>query len=259
MLCGLVPSVEFHSVHVASPDSFQRGLLEAQVREHLAASRVEFHFIWGDLTDQLLAFTAKFKTDLLLLGHRSSHSGRRSLARRLAMKAPCSIWMVPEGCPARLQRILIPIDFSRTAADSLSVATTIAELAGIEVAHALHVYFNQANVTYDEYDEIIRQDGEEAFRIFAARINLHGVDVVPRFEEGPNAAHTINRVADEIRSDLIVMGTRGRSRSAAVLLGSETEQIIMESRIPVLAVKQSGARVKLLQALRDKRLHERFT
>ena len=65
------------------------------------------------------------------------------------------------------------------------------------------------------------------------------------------------RVAEEQSAGLIVMGTRGRSRSAAVLLGSETEHVIMESRIPVLAVKRSGTRVKMLQALRDRRLHER--
>jgi outer membrane protein OmpA-like peptidoglycan-associated protein len=50
--------------------------------------------------------------DLILVGHGRGHSGKRALARRLAMKAPCSVWVVPEGAPARLNRILVPVDFS---------------------------------------------------------------------------------------------------------------------------------------------------
>ena len=72
--------------------------------------------------------------------------------------------------------------------------------------------------------------------------------------EGADVASTIRRVAEDRRCDLIVMGTRGRSRAASVLLGSETEQTIIESRLPVLAVKHYGARLRLLQAL----FRERF-
>ena len=59
------------------------------------------------------------------------------------------------------------------------------------------------------------------------------------------------------------MGTRGRSRSAAVLLGSETEQTLMTTGVPVLTVKHFGARLRLSQALREERLKgraiERYT
>jgi len=249
MLFRLAPETEFLCVHVAPLEGERRTFIEYQTFQRLAGANTQCHVIKGDVTDRLLGFAAEYETDFVLLGHRRAHSGRRSLARRLAMQAPCSVWMVPEGSAARLQKILIPIDFSKTAADCLHVGTALAELVGEEQALALHVYFNQANVTYDEYDEIIRNDRQEAFRIFASRINLHGVDVVPLFEEAENVAHAVNRVATETGSDLIVMGTRGRSRSAAVLLGSATEQTIIETTIPILAVKHFGARLRLLQAL----------
>jgi hypothetical protein len=50
------------------------------------------------------------------------------------------------------------------------------------------------------------------------------------------------------------MGTRGSSTSATVLLGSEAEQVIVESRIPVLVIKQPGDRLELLEALLDRSL-----
>lgn len=56
------------------------------------------------------------------------------------------------------------------------------------------------------------------------------------------------------------MGTRGRSRSSAVLLGSETEQVMMDTSVPVLAVKHRGAQLRLRQALADQRLqHSRIS
>jgi hypothetical protein len=51
---------------------------------------------------------------------------------------------------------------------------------------------------------------------------------------------------------MIVLGTRGRSRSAAILLGSAAEQTIISSRLPVLAVKEFGDRLGVLEALLEK-------
>ena len=65
-------------------------------------------------------------------------------------------------------------------------------------------------------------------------------------------ARTIHRVASEQAVDLKVMSTRGRSRSAAILLGSVTEGVITEARTPVLAVKHFGAQLGLLQVLLDR-------
>ncbi len=53
------------------------------------------------------------------------------------------------------------------------------------------------------------------------------------------------------------MARGGRSRSAAVLLASETEHALMQATVPVLAVKHFGARMRLLQALRDERVRKR--
>ena len=79
----------------------------------------------------------------------------------------------------------------------------------------------------------------------------------------PMSPRSILRIAMEQSCDLIVMATRGRSPSAAVLLGSETEHCLMATPIPLLAVKHFGARLSLLQALRDQRFRkrgeERFT
>jgi nucleotide-binding universal stress UspA family protein len=207
----------------------------------------------GPLVDRFLEHVADKQADLLLVGDRGKQDGRRRLARRLAMKAPCSVWLVPDGSPPELRRILVPIDFSESAADCIRVATSMARLSGQAEVLALHVYFNEATVTFEGYDQVIRGEESEEFNRFVAPIDRQGVTVTPIFEESANVAHAIGRAAEKHKADLIVMGTRGRSRSAAILLGSVTEEMIEETRLPLLAVKHFGARMSVLQALLDRR------
>lgn len=235
--------------------------LRAEVRPQLGEIgpdvRAYYDVLKGPLTDRLLAFAAEQEVDLILVGHQRTHPGQRALARRLAMKAPCSVWMVPEGSPATLDRILVPIDFSEPAADAMQVATSMARRSGHSDLLALHVYFNEARVTYEEYQQVVRGEEQEAYRQFIAPIDCKAVRVTPLFEEGANVAHVILRTAEKHGVDLIVMATRGRSRSASILLGSVTDDTILETRTPLLVVKHFGARMGVLQVLLDRRFRQR--
>jgi nucleotide-binding universal stress UspA family protein len=241
---------------VAAESDRARDELRKEVHTHFAdvPGTVKLHYdaFEGPLLDRLLRAVADHATDLLLIGHRHDHPGRHALARWLAMKAPCSVWVVPEQSPATFDRLLVPVDFSEHAADALRVATSMVRLAGNDECLALHVYFNAARATYEEYDQVIRGQEGEAYRRFVAPIDGHGVRVTPLFEEGANVAHVIHRVAAQRGCDLVVMASRGRSRSAAILLGSVAEEAIVETRVPLLVVKHYGAQLGLLQALLDK-------
>jgi len=207
----------------------------------------------GVRLDVLLQCAAYHEADVILLGHRRTRSGRRSLARRLAMTAPCSVWLVPEGAAATLSSMLVPTDFSEHSADALALATSLSSRAGIRECHAVHVYFDPSTVQYEEHVHEVIGNEQAAFRQFLAPIPLHGVKVVPLFEESTQPAHAILETAERIGADLIVMNTRGRSRAAAILLGSVTSDIMVQTRIPVLVVKHFGAKMNLLEALLDHR------
>jgi nucleotide-binding universal stress UspA family protein len=230
--------------------------MEAEIRQYFTevpeTTQRFHHVLRGPLLDSFLGFAADRQMDLVLLGHQRSHNVRRSLARRLAMNAPCSVWMAPEGTSAEIRTILVPTDFSEHSADALSVATSLASRLGQARCLALHVYFNEATTTFEEYDAILHDQDEQEFARFLAPLNTFGVRIETLVEEGAIVSHVVNRVAERERADLIVINTRGRSQSSAILLGSVAEQILLESRIPVLIVKHFGARMGVLQALLDK-------
>ena len=228
--------------------------LTEAVSANFGGGRVRCQVLHGSVVDSLLEAASEFAADLIVVGH-SGAQGRRSLARRLAMQAPCSVWMRPAGTAPSLRRVIAAIDYSSHSAYALSVAGHIAHRAGSSTCRALHVYGNEAAPGADEYRASDRARQREAFDRFTAPLDTAAVEVEPVLVEGVNVAESIHRVIANDPADLVVMGSRGQSRSVSILLGSESEGVMMESPIPVLIAKHRGERVGLLQALIDRKFH----
>jgi hypothetical protein len=79
-------------------------------------------------------------------------------------------------------------------------------------------------------------------------LNRDGVPSSSRIE-GADIATTILQASERFGASLIVMGTRGRTASAALLLGSVTEQVMVRARLPVLAFKEPGSPMGFAAAL----------
>jgi SulP family sulfate permease len=258
---------EFHFVHVVTPNEKKRNAASGEDLKRSMAEEVqsyfngEFKHVKVDFQtmegpsrmDELVHLTLAAKSDLILLGHRKNRSGQRSLARRLAMITNCSVWVVPQESDAEITRIIAPIDFSEPSADSLSQATALARANNIAECMALHVFFDESVIRYDEHEDIVRGEEEAAFAKFMTGIDTHGVTTKLAFEESINVANAILRRAGEYNADLIVIGTRGHSRAATILLGSVTSQVMAESKIPVLAIKHVDDRMTLMKALLSSR------
>jgi nucleotide-binding universal stress UspA family protein len=245
-------------------DSWNAATWQNRLREHVRGFfeshspgvQLGYHSTRGSRLDELVRLTVELERDLVVLGHRRNRSGRRALARRLAMVAPASVWLVPEAAPPRITGILVPTDFSNHSADALTVAIGIARAVGLERLHVIHVFFDLSTIRYDEHVEEIVGQEEAAFERFVAGIDTTGVEIEPVFVEGTRPAQDILRLAARFGTDLVVMNTRGRSQAASVLLGSTTSAVMAATSVPVLAVKHFGARMTLLEALVNHRIWE---
>lgn len=256
---GIFASLQF--VHVVKPDAPPliaakartdvESLVSASFGDPPSGVRYEIGIVSGIRTDALIETAEKSRADVVLLGHRHGRSGHRSLARRLAMAAPCSVWLVPEGAPGTIRTVLAPIDFSDHSADALRAAASIARSTHARECIALHVSFDSTVVGYDEHAQEMHLTEHEQFKQFLAPLDFGGMEVRTQCEEGPEPARTILRVVEERQSDLIVLSTRGRSRAAAVLLGSVTARVVERSPVAVLAVKHAGAFMGLLDVLKQ--------
>ena len=139
------PDVSFRFVHVMGRlvSGTHRAALHALSRaaaRHLGSEVAwECHVRRGDRIDQVLHDVAEWGSDLLVIGHRKRARGRRTIARRLAMKAPCSLLLVPEGTARPLRRLMVAVDFSEPSAHAAAVAAALARRGHVGHCLVLHV------------------------------------------------------------------------------------------------------------------------
>jgi nucleotide-binding universal stress UspA family protein len=266
MLATLGGTKEVRFVHVAETSAATARVRE-QMREKVGArfsakAWTQCDVLQGPLTDRLLAYVSEYQADLILMG-----SKKHKLGARLAMVAPCSVAVVPAGYEPRLSHMLIAIDFSDAAADTLQWATSLAAGDRSIRCTALHVMTRESVDLFAENESEPEQ--AEAMRTILARADRNGVAVVPRLVgarqaseigrrnllslpsaiQGAAVAEAILDSAEECGADCIALATRGRSASASILLGSVTEKVIERAPIPLLVGKHFGASLGLTEIL----------
>jgi SulP family sulfate permease len=263
--CGLLRETRFLHVPPRDCDAAHRAILqeavEAEVQRYFGVPEGRHigscHVEPGERVDTVMECAQRWGSDVVVLGHRRARSGQRSLARRLAMISPCSVWLAPEGAPVRLRRILAPVDYSDHAADGLITALDVARAAKVEQCLALHVTFDESLDRSAEHQAAFTQRQRQAFEGFLRDIDTSGVPFEWAIEESPRPAQAILEQAANRDSDLIVMNTRGRSRAASILLGSVTTEVIVGTRVPILVVKHYGAMMGLFAALKESQFWNR--
>lgn len=255
------PAVPVRFLHVLAPPSggvsgvarhnMAQAAVEAAVEQHAPAlaRQAIVEIREAARIDGVLQSAAANSSDVILLGHRRGRSGRRSLARRLALMAPSSVWLVPQGSAAALSHMLVPTDFSEHSVDALRLAVDMARVRGLERLTSVHIRFDSSMSQYPEHTQEFEVAEADHFDHFLAQVDRAGVEVDAVFEDSAQPTLAILRVAERTGSDLIVMNTRGRSAAAAVLLGSVTSDVMAASHLPVLAVKHYGRQLSMRDVL----------
>lgn len=143
-----------------------------------------------------------------------------------------------------IKQILCPVDFSATADLASRYAVALAEANGAIVT-LLHVVapviaalpgetvlpdLAQANI--DELAEACR----ERLAKTVGDLAVSGVTLQYRVVSGVPFVEII-RVAREMVSDLIVMGSHGRTGLGHLLIGSVAERVVRKAPCPVLTVR----------------------
>lgn len=139
------------------------------------------------------------------------------------------------------RKILVPTDFSGYADDALEYAATLAAHldATIHLVHAISVGMAglpEVGVAYGAIMmETTTKEAQHALDALVARYRDR-VSLAPTCIEIGDPREVIDRVAETIGADLIVMGTHGRRGVRRMLLGSVAETVVRSAPCPVLTV-----------------------
>lgn len=140
----------------------------------------------------------------------------------------------------KVQRILVPTDFSDNAASALHLAVELAQhlKASIDV---LHVYEVPADIypyaMYITDDMLAGIDDKQKERVEAACSDAREAGVVvTAFAERGETHDVIPHFVEKHGVDLIVMGTRGHTGLKNLFLGSTAGRTLRLASCPVIAV-----------------------
>jgi nucleotide-binding universal stress UspA family protein len=211
---------------------------------------VEQEFIFqsgGSAADFILSFAEDRQVDLIVMG---TH-GRRGLDRlivgsvveRVLRKTRCPILAVRnrvrnsvgperEDRGVEVCRILFCTDFSEDSPRALEYALSLALQYNAELS-LLHVL--EGSRSERELDRQKHQALVSLQKTLPAEAT-QWASVIPVVRPG-KAYQEIIQYANEVQSDVIVMGVRGRSAVDLALFGSTTHRVIQLGPCPVLVVR----------------------
>jgi nucleotide-binding universal stress UspA family protein len=142
-----------------------------------------------------------------------------------------------------IQRILCPIDFSEYSRHAVDHAVALARQYESTVT-VLHVFPTMPVAAYAPgmpgFDPIVltpelRDQLIADMKGFIETESAPGVPMLPLIREGDPVSEILSQATD-MKADLLVMGTHGRSGFERLLLGSVTEKILRKASCPVLTV-----------------------
>lgn len=219
-------------------------------------TRVEVHSNKG--VAEILRSAMDESLDLIVVGRRLPHTQQAagSAFVRLVRKSPCSVLVVPERTRVHFARIQVLVDGSEHSRMALDTALRIARASkerSIQIiAHAVYEInfgYRYTGETFHEArthrEDVLR----EKMKPFLAGIDTDGVE----FDVVYSCSHDLASAAYDLASarhlDMIVMGSRGRTKLAAALVGCMTEAVVRNASLPVFVVKKKGETMHFLEAL----------
>ncbi len=136
-----------------------------------------------------------------------------------------------------LKQILVPVDFSECTEKAVAYAVPFARQFGATLT-LLHV-MEPPYLPASEMGVVVEvESAEEARKQLAAlQARLAGSVRCQTLTRKGSAEHEILEAAKELHSDLMILGTHGRTGVERLLMGSTVERVVRRAGCPILIVR----------------------
>lgn len=218
----------------------------------------------GAPIDCVLRRVRETKANLLVLGVTGSSMipmGAGTLATKCLRKAPTKVMLVHEGHTGPFRKIVAGVDFSEQSREAVAQALRIAAQDESEL-HWLHVFTGSwgRHALVPDGWEVSEETAMQYRRALELQLREFAGDTAghpARFAvmEAANHGHGIAEYARRVGADLVVLGTKGRSDLACVLLGSTVERLLREIPCSALVVRPPAVSAETAAAGAARQVH----
>jgi nucleotide-binding universal stress UspA family protein len=146
------------------------------------------------------------------------------------------------------QKILVPVDGSGTSSHALDVAAGLARTLHaqmvlafvIDAGRAARLTFGEPALIDGAYDAL-RDEGEHVLAQAKSRVARLVPNASAIVAYG-NPADEIEKMTEQVKATMVVMGSHGRTGLQHALMGSVAEGVIRSARVPVVVVPRERKR-----------------
>ncbi|WP_339608807.1 universal stress protein [uncultured Roseivirga sp.] len=236
-----------------------QNLVSSTLPEKLVAIS-EVHIKEGSPAKAILKFVEKHDIDLIMMGRHKDFVGGGILSNRLARRADCAIFIIPENSGSNLNLIHVPCDFSVHSKIAMEEAIGISRKYDSDIKIICQNVFtvpggyHYSGKTYEEFAEVMRANAEKDYNKFMSEIDHEGCDieVVYSLDTNDNPVNDIIDFANEHKPTTIIIGVKGRTATTALFIGSRAEQLIqINNNIPMMIVRPKGKNAGLMDLIRE--------
>lgn len=223
------------------------------IAEHLGglpnAGQVEVktEILLGKDNEEIIAFAEAKDVDLVIVGvHRNASQAPLfvgTTAERVIRHGPKPVLVVKDRVAAPYRRVMIAVDFSIHSRRAIEFALRLLPDAEFHLVHAYDVPFkgflNSREVRrelYEQHETQMRSLVDGEFKALWAALENKPPRCSSVIKQGAVRQVVFEQI-DELKPDLLVMGTHGRTGMAHALLGSVAQELLGSPPCDVMAVK----------------------
>jgi nucleotide-binding universal stress UspA family protein len=218
---------------------------------------IEFSFVVkeGQLSKKILKLAHEKSADMIIIGRKVTLPGTGVISQRLARRASCSLLIIPEKAEPKMDKLLVPSDFSDYSKDALEEAVLIVEKYGgnaeivCQNVFTVPSGYHFTGKSYEEFTSIMLMHAEINFKKFIRNIDTKNIKITPIYtqDDDDDPVEEIIAKAKEISADGIIIGVKGRTAATALFIGSMAERLIqLNEDFPLLVTRPKGKNAGIL-------------
>ena len=239
-------------------------LSEAEIKENLSHKiqetfsnndlETKLHLLHGNPTEEIRKEIKNKNTDLLVVGYKKSRTHNLE-TQKLVKKPASSLILIPNKEDYSIKKICVALDFSELSMQALKKAINMANHSGAKIV-GLHAYkvpagYHKSGKNHREYAKIMEENAKNKAQIFLDKAGIGGIEIEYIYDEDNEPATCIAQFARDSHSDLVLIGSKGRTNAASILLGSVAKELSKKLYdIPLMIVKVKNENMDFVDAIK---------
>lgn len=164
-----------------------------------------------------------------------------STAEKIVRKSSKPVFVIQNDKSLSIKNILCPVDFSKASKRAVKNAITLArrfkaKLTILSVYETAYLNDISHKINVDKYVEQLRLEDEEEMIAFLKDFNLTDLNWAKEIRSG-EPSKQILKASESNKSDLVIMGTTGKSGISRFIIGSVTEKVIRKVPTSFITLK----------------------